>query len=239
MAQRRFEVGGKVGPELHRHRPGRGRWRHVSPADRRCGRRDGCGCRWPALSVFRSKRCRPRKARASNCQTAMSAKRSCCATSKRPSCCASMRLGPKTGGWYLFGGGYFAVRTSAKVQTHLVDNSIESGTRDDASDAIERYDQRLGGRRRLRYRPVHRGGGTLRAGAVERESRSPTRSVSPTAPSRSWSAFATDYFFATDQVPSIAALPLAFSRSTQVPLHALPSKVAASTTSAPSAAGKS
>ena len=48
--------------------------------------------------------------------------------------------GPEDGGWYLFGGGYFAVRTSAKVQTHLVDNSIESGTRDDASDAIERYD---------------------------------------------------------------------------------------------------
>ena len=48
--------------------------------------------------------------------------------------------GPEDGGWYVFGGGYFAVRTSAKVQTHLVDNSIESGTRDDASDAIERYD---------------------------------------------------------------------------------------------------
>ena len=74
----------------------------------------GCGWRWAALSVFRSTRCRPRRARASNWQTAMSAKRSCC--------------------------GYFAVRTSAKVQTHLVDSSIESGTRDDASDAIERYD---------------------------------------------------------------------------------------------------
>lgn len=47
---------------------------------------------------------------------------------------------PEDGGWYVVGGGYFAVRTSAKVQTHLVDSSIESGTRDDASDAIERYD---------------------------------------------------------------------------------------------------
>lgn len=47
---------------------------------------------------------------------------------------------PEDGGWYVVGGGYFAVRTSAKVQIHLVDSSIESGTRDDASDAIERYD---------------------------------------------------------------------------------------------------
>jgi Outer membrane protein beta-barrel domain len=47
---------------------------------------------------------------------------------------------PEDGGWYVFGGGYFAVRTSAKVQTHFVDNNIESGTRDDASDVIERYD---------------------------------------------------------------------------------------------------
>ena len=48
--------------------------------------------------------------------------------------------GLEDGGWYVFGGGYFAVRTSAKVQTHFVDNSIESGTRDDAGDVIERYD---------------------------------------------------------------------------------------------------
>ena len=48
--------------------------------------------------------------------------------------------GQETGGWFVFGGGYFAVRTSAKVQTSLVDNSIVSGTRDDAGDAVERYD---------------------------------------------------------------------------------------------------
>ena len=49
--------------------------------------------------------------------------------------------GPEAGGWYVFGGGYFAIRTSAKLQTHVVDNSIESGTRDDVGDAIERYDR--------------------------------------------------------------------------------------------------
>ena len=48
--------------------------------------------------------------------------------------------GQEPGGWFLFGGGYFAIRTSAKIQTSLVDNSIVSGTRDDAGDAVERYD---------------------------------------------------------------------------------------------------
>lgn len=48
--------------------------------------------------------------------------------------------GQQPGGWFLFGGGYFAIRTSAKVQISLVDNSIASGSREDASDAVERYD---------------------------------------------------------------------------------------------------
>ncbi len=48
--------------------------------------------------------------------------------------------GQGPGGWFLFGGGYFAVRTSAKVQISLVDNSIASGSRDDAGDLVERYD---------------------------------------------------------------------------------------------------
>ena len=49
--------------------------------------------------------------------------------------------GPEAGGWYLFGGGYFAVRTTAEVQISFVDNSIASGTREDASDAVERFDR--------------------------------------------------------------------------------------------------
>ena len=49
--------------------------------------------------------------------------------------------GQEAGGWYLFGGGYFAIRTSAKAQLSFVDNSISSGTREDASDAIERFDR--------------------------------------------------------------------------------------------------
>ena len=48
--------------------------------------------------------------------------------------------GQEPGGWFLFGGGYFAVRTSAKVQISFVDNSIASGSREDAGDAVERYD---------------------------------------------------------------------------------------------------
>ena len=48
--------------------------------------------------------------------------------------------GAEPGGWFVFGGGYFAVRTSAKVQTSTVENSISGGTRVDASDAIERFD---------------------------------------------------------------------------------------------------
>ena len=48
--------------------------------------------------------------------------------------------GAGTGGWFVFGGGYFAVRTSAKVQVSTVVNSIAGGTRADASDAIERFD---------------------------------------------------------------------------------------------------
>jgi hypothetical protein len=48
--------------------------------------------------------------------------------------------GAEPGGWFLFGGGYFAVRISATVQISLVDNSIVSGSRDDAGDAVERYD---------------------------------------------------------------------------------------------------
>jgi Outer membrane protein beta-barrel domain len=48
--------------------------------------------------------------------------------------------GQEPGGLYLFGGGYFAVRTSAKVQISFVDNSIASGSREDASDAVERFD---------------------------------------------------------------------------------------------------
>ena len=48
--------------------------------------------------------------------------------------------GQEEGGWYLFGGGYFAIRTSAKVQISFVDNSISSGTREDAGDAVERFD---------------------------------------------------------------------------------------------------
>ena len=48
--------------------------------------------------------------------------------------------GAEPGGWFVFGGGYFAVRTSAKVQTSTVENSITGGTRVDASDAIERFD---------------------------------------------------------------------------------------------------
>jgi len=48
--------------------------------------------------------------------------------------------GQAPGGWFLFGGGYFAIRTSAKVQTSRVDNSISGGTRDDAGDTVERYD---------------------------------------------------------------------------------------------------
>jgi hypothetical protein len=48
--------------------------------------------------------------------------------------------GSQRGGWFVFGGPYFAVRTSAKVQTSTVTNSIAGGTRVDASDAIERFD---------------------------------------------------------------------------------------------------
>jgi len=48
--------------------------------------------------------------------------------------------GAGPGGWFVFGGGYFAVRTSAKVQTSTVENSISGGVRVDASDAIERFD---------------------------------------------------------------------------------------------------
>lgn len=48
--------------------------------------------------------------------------------------------GPERGGWFVFGGGYFAVRTSAKVETSTVENSIAGGTRVDAGDAIERFD---------------------------------------------------------------------------------------------------
>jgi hypothetical protein len=47
----------------------------------------------------------------------------------------------RAAGWYLFGGGYFAIRSSAKVQVSFVDNSISSGTREDASDAVERFDR--------------------------------------------------------------------------------------------------
>jgi hypothetical protein len=49
--------------------------------------------------------------------------------------------GPAEGGWYVFGGGYFAVRTTAEVQLSFVDNSIASGTREDASDVVERFDR--------------------------------------------------------------------------------------------------
>ena len=48
--------------------------------------------------------------------------------------------GTEPGGWFVFGGGYFAVRTSAKVETSTVENSISGGTRVDAGDAIERFD---------------------------------------------------------------------------------------------------
>jgi hypothetical protein len=48
--------------------------------------------------------------------------------------------GAEPGGWFVFGGAYFAVRTSARVQTSTVQNSIAGGTRVDASDAIERFD---------------------------------------------------------------------------------------------------
>jgi hypothetical protein len=48
--------------------------------------------------------------------------------------------GAEPGGWFVFGGGYFAVRTSAKVQTSTVENSISGGSRVDAGDAIERFD---------------------------------------------------------------------------------------------------
>ena len=48
--------------------------------------------------------------------------------------------GQEPGGWFLFGGGYFAVRISAKVQISQVDDSIVGGTRDDAGDLVERYD---------------------------------------------------------------------------------------------------
>jgi hypothetical protein len=48
--------------------------------------------------------------------------------------------GVERGGWFVFGGGYFAVRTSAKVQMSTVVNSVAGGTRVDASDAIERFD---------------------------------------------------------------------------------------------------
>ena len=48
--------------------------------------------------------------------------------------------GAEPGGWFVFGGAYFAVRTSAKVQVSTVENSIAGGTRVDASDSIERFD---------------------------------------------------------------------------------------------------
>ena len=48
--------------------------------------------------------------------------------------------GAEPGGWFVFGGGYFAVRTSAKVQTSTVENNISGGIRVDAGDAIERFD---------------------------------------------------------------------------------------------------
>jgi hypothetical protein len=48
--------------------------------------------------------------------------------------------GAEPGGWFVFGGGYFAVRTSAKVEISTVDNSIVGGTRVDAGDAVERFD---------------------------------------------------------------------------------------------------
>jgi hypothetical protein len=44
-------------------------------------------------------------------------------------------------GWYVFGGGFFAVRTDAKAQYSVVTDSIASGMREDASDAIERYER--------------------------------------------------------------------------------------------------
>jgi hypothetical protein len=55
-----------------------------------------------------------------------------------------LRLAParrEPGGWYFFGGGYFAVRTSAKAEYSMVINSISSGSREDASDLVERYDR--------------------------------------------------------------------------------------------------
>ena len=130
---------------------------------------DGCGWRWPALSVFKSTRCRPRKARASNWQTAMSAKRSCCATSRRPSSCASMRRGRKTAAGILW-----RRLLRRPHQRESPDPSRRQQHRKRHPRRRERRDRavrsRLGGRRRLRYRPLHRGGGTLRAGAGERES---------------------------------------------------------------------
>lgn len=44
------------------------------------------------------------------------------------------------GGLYVFGGPYFAVRTGAQAQFAIVVNSIASGTREDASDLIERFE---------------------------------------------------------------------------------------------------
>ena len=48
--------------------------------------------------------------------------------------------GAEPGGVFVFGGGYFAVRTSAKVQISTVENNIAGGTRVDAGDAVERFD---------------------------------------------------------------------------------------------------
>jgi hypothetical protein len=48
--------------------------------------------------------------------------------------------GDGPGGWYLFGGGFFAIRTGAQAQISIVANSISSGTREDAGEFIERFE---------------------------------------------------------------------------------------------------
>ena len=43
-------------------------------------------------------------------------------------------------GLYVFGGGFFAIRTHAQAQYSIVDNSISAGSREDAGDLVERYE---------------------------------------------------------------------------------------------------
>jgi hypothetical protein len=53
--------------------------------------------------------------------------------------------GPKTGlgAWYFLAGPFFGVRTSAKEQLSTVANSLVAGVKEDARDAIERFERGL------------------------------------------------------------------------------------------------